>query len=523
MAALALGVVVALSARAASSDYFCIEVIDEATARGVPLVELQTTDKSTYITDSNGLIAFNEPGLMNEDVWFSVFSYGYEFPHESFGARGVALKVTPGGKAQLKLKRINIAERLYRVTGRGIYRDTILLGKKAPIEAAALNGRVTGQDTVETAIFNGKLHWFWGDTNRPSHPLGNFFTSGAVSELPGKGGLDPAVGVNLSYFTDPKSGFARAMVNVKQRGSSPAWIGGLLVVTDDTGKERMLANCARVKGLVPYERNLLLYNDQTDAFDEFKPIPLDAPLAPNGHPMRAEVDGQEYWYFPDPFPTVRVKNEWASVTDLSAYEGFTCLKDGSAFSKKNPPIERDASGKLVWKWRKATPPLHLKEIDALIESGAIKADESPFRLRNVDDGKVITIGASSVYWNEYRKKWVMIGVQAGGASYLGEVWFAEANAPEGPWRDAKKIATHARKNANRDFYNAMQHPYFAQEGGNLIYFEGTFTNAFSGSPIPTPNYDYNQLMYRLDLSDPRLKMPDAPPGLSGARPSKLGP
>ena len=40
------------------------------------------------------------------------------------------------------VKRLNIAERMYRITGRGIYRDTILLGKKPPIEFGAIDGKV---------------------------------------------------------------------------------------------------------------------------------------------------------------------------------------------------------------------------------------------------------------------------------------------------------------------------------------------------------------------------------------------
>jgi len=32
-----------------------------------------------------------------------------------------------------------------------------------------------------------------------------------------------------------------------------------------------------------------------------------------------------------------------------------------------------------------------------------------------------------------------------------------------------------------------------------VYFEGTYTNTFTRSPA-TPRYNYNQLMYRLDLS-----------------------
>src|SRR4051812_23100060 len=36
---------------------FAIEVIDAATGRGVPLVELETVDHVKFVTDSNGLIA----------------------------------------------------------------------------------------------------------------------------------------------------------------------------------------------------------------------------------------------------------------------------------------------------------------------------------------------------------------------------------------------------------------------------------------------------------------------------------
>ena len=39
-----------------------------------------------------------------------------------------------------------------------------------------------------------QIHWFWGDTNRPGYPLGNFHVPGATSQLPAAGGLDPGVG-----------------------------------------------------------------------------------------------------------------------------------------------------------------------------------------------------------------------------------------------------------------------------------------------------------------------------------------
>ena len=45
--------------------------------------------------------------------------HGYEFPADGFGIRGVGLEVKPGETKQIKIKRLNIAERLYRVTGEG--------------------------------------------------------------------------------------------------------------------------------------------------------------------------------------------------------------------------------------------------------------------------------------------------------------------------------------------------------------------------------------------------------------------
>ena len=38
----------------------------------------------------------------------------------------------------------------------------------------------------------------------------------------------------------------------------------------------------------------------------------------------------------------------------------------------------------------------------------------------------------------------------------------------------------------------------------MIYFEGTYTKMFSRDDPGTPRYEYNQIMYRLDLDDPRL-------------------
>ena len=113
--------------------YFAIEVVDEQTGRGVPMVELQTTYGGRYYTDSAGLIAFDEPGLMGRRVFFGVAAHGYELAKDGFGIRGVVLEPKPGGSAKLKIRRLNIAERLYRITGYGVYRDSVLLGRKRPV------------------------------------------------------------------------------------------------------------------------------------------------------------------------------------------------------------------------------------------------------------------------------------------------------------------------------------------------------------------------------------------------------
>src|SRR5438045_1527574 len=110
-----------------ASEYFAIEVVDDQTGRGVPMVELQTTSSVRYYTDSAGMIAFSEPGLMNQKVFFNVASHGYEFAKDGFGIRGAVLETKPGTAAQIKIKRINIAQRLYRITGAGIYHDSVLL------------------------------------------------------------------------------------------------------------------------------------------------------------------------------------------------------------------------------------------------------------------------------------------------------------------------------------------------------------------------------------------------------------
>ncbi|MCX7046745.1 MAG: hypothetical protein NTX50_14825 [Candidatus Sumerlaeota bacterium] len=479
--------------------YFQIQVVDDKTNRGVPLVELETVNHLRYVTDSAGRVAFYEPALMGQSIFFFVRSHGYEYPKDGFGNAGLALTTTAGKQSTIRIKRINIAERLYRLTGEGIYLDTFLLGETAPIAEPLCSGLVVGQDTAMAIPYRGMLYWFWGDTNRMKYPLGHFWTSGATAQAPGSGGLDPAQGVNLRYFTS-SDGFSRPVCRLGVK-SGPIWIDGLVTVPGEGGGERLITHYAHMESLSKIlDHGLAIWNDEKQEFERLKELDLnDKWRQPRAHPIRRTENGAVYYYIGEPFPNTRVKAELKQITDPAAYEAWTCLaKDVLTGLEK---IQRGADGRLRYEWRTNSRPLTPAEERKLIESKQIKPDEAYYQPVDAEKGKPIQMHNGSVNWNEYRKRWIMIASQHGGTSFLGEVWYSEAPEATGPWRRAVKIVTHN----NYTFYNPVHRPFFDQEGGRLIYFEGTYAETFSGNKFPTPRYDYNQIMYRLDLSDPRLK------------------
>jgi hypothetical protein len=498
------GIVLSVALAAAGEDGakpFAIQVVDRETGRGVPLIELKTVNEIRHVTDSNGLVAFDEPGLMGQTVFFHVSGHGYEFPKDGFGIRGKALKVEPGGEARLEVERKNIAQRLYRVTGGGIYADTVRLGRKPPTREPVLNGLVFGSDSVVNAVYKGKLRWFWGDTNRPAYPLGNFHVPGATSELPDRGGLDPETGVNLTYFVD-ENGFAKE--TCRMPGEGPTWIGGAAVIRDADGEEHLFAGYVKVRGFLEvYEHGLVEYDDQANQFRKVATFSEGEAIYPNGHTFIKDEGGTPYVYFATPYPWTRVRATPDDLAHPDRYEGYTCLQAGTR--PEEAKIDRDDQGRVRYAWKANTPPLDAESQAKLVQKGALKAEEGIVDLRDAETGKPVRAHGGSVSWNDYRKRWIMIFVEMGGTSMLGEVWYSEAPEPVGPWKAARKIATHEKYS----FYNPKQHPYFDKEGGRVIFFEGTYTASFSGNPAqPTPRYEYNQVLYKLDLADPRLKLPE---------------
>jgi hypothetical protein len=247
------------------------------------------------------------------------------------------------------------------------------------------------------------------------------------------------------------------------------------------------------------DHGLAIFNDEKEEFERLAALDLKEHWRfPYGHPIRRREGDAEYFYFGNPFPNVRVKAELKRLTDPASYEAWTCLEGDDASSEK---VHRAADGKLLYGWGKGPRPIDATEERKLIAAGQVKPDEARYQPADVDTGKPIQIHFGPVRWNEYRQRWVMIAVQQGGTSLLGEIWYAEAQEMTGPWPRAKKILTHTKYT----FYNPVHHEFFDQAGGRFIYFEGTYATTFSGNPVATPLYDYNQVMYRLDLADPRLE------------------
>jgi hypothetical protein len=213
----------------------------------------------------------------------------------------------------------------------------------------------------------------------------------------------------------------------------------------------------------------------------------------------------DWIYFCKPFPWMRVQA--SAYCDPSHYQGYSCLQTGTDWDAGQ--VERNADGKLIWRWRVGTLAPTPEQWQAGLDRGVLLASDAKPWPSDVETGQTIRVHHGSVAWNAYRKKWIAIFsalnidpprmgsdlVVATATSVLGDVYFSESDVLEGPWQRAKKVISHDRYS----FYNPTLHPFWDQEGGRFVYFEGTYSHTFSGNEHPTPRYDYNQMLYRLDL------------------------
>lgn len=472
-----------------------IRVIDSDTGRGVPLVELESVNAVRFVTDNAGRVAIHEPDWLGREIFFTVRSHGYEVAKDGFGFSGV--KVTPrvGQPATLKVSRRMLAERLCRLTGEGCFRDSLQLGHAVPAE---VNGRVAGQDSIQAVVYRGQVHAFWGDTNRLEYPLGVFRTAGAVLPLP-KANADFSAGLPYRYFVDEKSGFARNMMPLPERPEGVIWIFGVSVVPDDTGEARLVGHYSRRQGLADeLEHGLALFNDEREMFEPLKVLPLDETWRhPRTNPLLMRENGADWLYFGSPNPNVRVPAKLSALLDPTAYEALTCA------ASETPTL--DSAGKPIWRWQTVLPPVDSKTEQRWVREGKLQPEHARFFPANsAQPAERILLHNGSVRWNAHRRRWVMLAGQLGGdSSFLGEVWYAESEHPSGPFPVATKVLTHNKQT----YYNVVHHDFLDREAGRVIHFEGTYTNEFSGNPDKTPRYNYNQILYRLDLDAPGLRQP----------------
>ena len=428
-----------------------IEVVEKGTGWPVPMVELQTTHNMRFVTDNAGVIAFDLPESMGRRTWFDVFSDGYEVPRDGFGGQGVRLTPEAGKTLKIEVTRTSIARRLGRLTGAGLFAESQKLGRRLDWQESG----ILGSDSVLTAVHGGRIFWAWGDTNLPDYWLGIFDTSSATTSLAPLVSLEPPLRLTFDYFRDP-CGRPRGVA--KMPGSGPTWLSAYVSLPDKSGRPRLVATYAKIKApLETYECGLCVWNDEKAEFQRHRTLwtksdpPSHHKPAPGGHPaFWKDRDGKSWVLFGDPLPTLRCPATFEAWENTSTWE---VLKPQAAFV-------------------------------------------------SASDGATVKPHRGSIAWNEYRGRWVTVFVEVNGKpSFLGEVWYAEADTPTGPWGKAVKVLSHH----NYSFYNPRLHPELAPAKSRVLLFEGTHSQTFANRPPPTPRYDYNQILYRLDLDDVALR------------------
>ncbi|MGC3967982.1 MAG: hypothetical protein QM775_11615 [Pirellulales bacterium] len=197
---------------------------------------------------------------------------------------------------------------------------------------------------------------------------------------------------------------------------------------------------------------------------------------------------------------MRVPATLEAVLDPAQYEALTYALPQDSAGQPKPDL--DAAGKPRRRWQRDLPPTTGELEHHWLKTAQIKQADVFFCPASADgEQEPVLTHRGTVRWNTHRRRWVLTANQHyGKTSLLGEVWYAEADQPTGPFRTAVKIATHDRQT----FYNVCHHDFLDRDSGRTIHFEGTYTNEFSGNPHKTPRYNYNQVLYRLDLDDPRL-------------------
>jgi hypothetical protein len=421
-----------------------LEIVERGSGWPVPGVELRTVHGARLVSDNAGLIAFDLPELMGRETWAEIRGHGYGVKKDGFGYAGVRFIPRPDATVRLEVERTQVARRLGRLTGAGLFAESQKLGEALDWTESG----VLGCDSVVTARFEGKQFWFWGDTNLARYPLGIFNVSAATTA-----GFDPParppLKVRFDYFRDA-AGAPRGVADVP--GDGPTWVWGAATLPDAQGREHLVAAAVKVRGdMEAYRWDLVEWDVATAKFRPLRTLwqksagqPKPAQV-PDGHALPwTDEAGKAWLLFCNPFPALRCPASYEAWKDPATWETLT-----------------------------------------------------PDRAVTTTEGKRVEAHGGDLAWHPWSRRWLLLFTQKGGASsYLGEIWLASAPSPTGPWTEARQVATHDQYT----FYNPVLHAEAFRADSPLVTFEGTYVTTFSGNRQPTPRWDYNQVLYQVDLS-----------------------
>ena len=275
----------------------------------------------------------------------------------------------------------------------------------------------------------------------------------ATTSLQPFASFEPPLRPNFDYFVD-LDGKPRGVAKMPGRG--PTWLTGYVTLPDQQGTNHLVAFYRKIEPpLTVYETGLCVWDDATDSFKHLRTTwnrnatPQIPPptLVEDGHPIFwSDRSGKRWLMFGNPLPRIKLPATYEAWQDET-------------------------------QWQAVKPQATLRDSDSSAE---------------------IVPHSGSIAWNEFRGRWVTVFVQKfGSSSFLGELWYAEADSPTGQWSPAIKVMTHE----NYTFYNPRLHPELTSGDSPILLFEGSFTAEFAKSPEPTPRYNYNQILYRIDLND----------------------
>ena len=437
-----------------------IEVVEQGSGWPVPLVELKTTHHLSFVTDNAGVVAVGSSELLGREVFFHVATDGYEVPADGFGYSGVRLRPEPGVTLRIEVRRTMIARRLGRLTGAGLFAESQATGRDTDWQESG----VFGCDSAQTVVHRGRRFWLWGDTTLAHHPLGLFDSLGAESAPRPFKGFAPPIRPPFEFLRDDR-GRPRGVTPMS--GEGPTWATALVSLPSRDGTNRLVCSYCKVRSpMEAYEWGLAVWNEPSRTFERLKVLwtrstasPRPPPL-PVGHAVPwKDKAGRDWMLFANPFPSLRCPATFEAWQDPAAWEVLQPQKE----------------------------------------------------LRSARDGATVRphdgVHSGGMGWHPWRRRWVSVFLENGGSpSRLGELWYAEADAPTGPWGPAVKVLTHR----HHTFYNPCLHLDFTPSDAPVLLFEGTYTREFSGDPVATPRHDYNQILYRLDLDDPRLRPAQEP-------------